>query len=120
MTPVLAPHSRVAFSTRVSRTGCEIKSRAADDLEDFAGGGLLLEGLISSRLRACTSSNSRVFSMAMTAWSANVFESLTAVGEGPQMSRPRRLSPQRRFASRAHGYPNDCDTGRISSIWRKG
>src|SRR5262245_30712308 len=27
---------------------------------------------VSSRVRACTSSNSRVFSMAMTAWSAKV------------------------------------------------
>ena len=36
---------------------------------------------VSSRLLACSASNSRVFSMAMTAWSANVFSSSISLSE---------------------------------------
>ena len=39
---------------------------------------------LSSRVRACTSSNSRTFSIAITAWSAKVVDELDLlVGEGP-------------------------------------
>ena len=72
-----APQSRAAGLERACR-GLVRRSRcrAADDcLQHFAGRGLLFQRLaVSSRVRACTSSNNRVFSMAMTAWSAKVVQ----------------------------------------------
>ena len=41
-------------------------------LSTSARRGLLLSDSVSSAVRACTSSNRRTFSMAMTAWSAKV------------------------------------------------
>ena len=53
----------------------QIEGRATDDLEHVGGGGLLLQRLAELRVRACTSSNSRTFSIAITAWSAKVVTS---------------------------------------------
>ena len=50
--------------------------RAADDAQHLARRRLLLQRLGQLRVRACTSSNSRVFSMAITAWSAKVVDEL--------------------------------------------
>ena len=70
-----ASHSRAAdFDERIEY-GLQIEGRAADDLEHVGGGGLLLQRLAQLAVRACTSSNSRVFSMAITAWSAKVVTS---------------------------------------------
>ena len=55
--------------------GLQLEGRAADHLEHVGGRGLLLERLRSSSVRACTSSNSRTFSIAITAWSAKVVTS---------------------------------------------
>ena len=56
--------------------GCKhrlkIAGRAADDLEHLRRRCLLLQGSVRSRVRCCSASNSRTFSMAMTAWSAKV------------------------------------------------
>ena len=40
---------------------------------------------VNSRVRACTSSNSRVFSMAITAWSAKVRATRSASAEGARL-----------------------------------
>ena len=53
----------------------EVEGRSADDLEHVGGGGLLLQRFAQILVRACTSSNSRAFSMAITAWSAKVVTS---------------------------------------------
>ena len=45
----------------------QIKRRAADHLEHIGGGGLLLERFGQITRPLCTSSNSRAFSMAITA-----------------------------------------------------
>ena len=66
----------LAKSRRIRQHGLEhrlqLAGRAGDDLQHLGGCGLLLQRLGSSRVRACTSSNSRTFSMAITAWSAKV------------------------------------------------
>ena len=43
--PSLALQSCVAFASIASNTGCKIARRGVDDLEDFRGRGLLLEGV---------------------------------------------------------------------------
>ena len=53
----------------------EVDGGAADDLEHVCCGCLLLQGLCGGR----NSSNSRVFSIAITAWSAKVCSSLTCL-----------------------------------------
>ena len=52
--------------------GLQLAGRTADDLQHVGGRGLLLEDSVSSLVRACTSSNRRTFSIAITAWSAKV------------------------------------------------
>jgi len=49
---------------------------------------------LSSRLRACTSSNERTFSIAMTAWSAKVLRSLICQsGKRPAWGCPMMIAP---------------------------
>ena len=67
-----ASQSSQALSTIASRTGSDIGRRGSDHLKDLAAAGLVGQRLLSSSVCACTSSNSRTFSMAMTAWSAKV------------------------------------------------
>ena len=64
---------RRRFDQRVEHR-LQVEGRAADDLEHVGGGGLLLQDSQIS-VRACTSSNNRMFSMAITAWSAKVVTS---------------------------------------------
>ena len=45
-------------------------------LQDIRGRGLLLQCLGEFAVRVCTSSNSRTFSIAITAWSAKVVTQL--------------------------------------------
>ena len=88
--PMSAPHRRAAESTSVCRTGLKIEGRAADDLEHVGRRRLLLQRLARARrVRACTSSNRRTFSMAMTAWSAKVLQQLDLPGseKGPGRDR---------------------------------
>jgi hypothetical protein len=51
--------------------GLQIVGRSADNAEHVAGRSLVFKGLLKLAF-ACSASNSRVFSMAMTAWSAKV------------------------------------------------
>ena len=56
----------------------------------------------SSRVRACTSSNSRTFSIAITAWSAKVVDQLDLfLGEGTHL-----LAPQDDHADR-RAFPHE-------------
>ena len=68
---MMQPHCRLA-KPRPRSPACvehrlQIERRAADHLEHLGGRRLLLERFGSSLVRACTSSNSRTFSMAITA-----------------------------------------------------
>ena len=58
--------------TIASNTGSSIGERIADDFQHFGGCGLLFQASESSRVRCCSASNSRAFSIAITAWSAKV------------------------------------------------
>ena len=74
--------------------GLDVGRRGGDYPEDRTCRSLLLQRLEISRLRACTSSNSRTFSMAITAWSAKVSTSSICFGEnGPAALRMTRRNP---------------------------
>jgi hypothetical protein len=61
---------------------------------------------VSSRVRACTSSNSRAFSIAITAWSAKVVASSICLSEkGRTVERVRAKTPIG-APSRSRGTPN--------------
>ena len=68
-----------------SNTGCKFERGAADNLKHLGSRCLLFERLeLSSAVRACTSWNSRAFSIAITAWSAKVStSSICAAENGP-------------------------------------
>ena len=74
----------------------------------------------SSRLLACSASNSRVFSMAITAWSAKVFNSSTWVSVNGIASRrttliaPIALSP---LTSAPTGLPVANGTRALGTVW---
>ena len=72
----------------------QVGRRGRDDPQHLGGGGLLLQRLASGslrRFRCSSSSNSRAFSIAMTAWSANVSSSaICCVGERADVARARR------------------------------
>src|SRR6266536_2063928 len=70
MAACFASHSLAADSTSVSSTGCRLKVERLITLSTSAVVVCCSNDSLSSRLRACTSSNKRTFSMAMTAWSA--------------------------------------------------
>ena len=63
--PNLASQMRTAFSSIAWNTGSSSPGELADDLQYLGGRGLLLQRYSRSSL------SRRVFSMAMTAWSAN-------------------------------------------------
>ena len=58
---------------------------------------------VSARLRACSSVNSRTFSIAMTAWSANVFNSAIWRSVNGRTSRRRMVSVPIASPSRSIG-----------------
>jgi hypothetical protein len=70
-----APHNRTAVSEMESTTGCnasgerEMTARTSDVAVWYS------RLSVSSFVRVCSASNSRVFSMAITAWSAKVLTS---------------------------------------------
>ena len=72
MFPNVASQMRTAFASMVSKTG----SNSPDDVEMTCSTSEVAvccsSASLSSRVRACTSSNSRTFSIAITAWSAKV------------------------------------------------
>ena len=80
----------------------KIAGRTGNDLEHIRRGGLLLKESASSRVRCCSASNKRTFSIAITAWSANAltraaclssnaFASRCAVPMAPMTSSARSI-----------------------------
>ena len=57
----------------------KVEGRATDDLEHLAGRRLLLQRLCQVPVACFSSLNSRVFSIAITAWSAKVWSSAICV-----------------------------------------
>ena len=72
--PRSAAHSRTAFSASVSNTGWRSKVDRPITLSSSLVAVCCSSATRSSLLRASSSVNRRTFSMAMTAWSAKVFE----------------------------------------------
>ena len=99
--------ARRRFDQRVEHR-LQIEGRAADDLEHLGGGGLLLQQLGSSRVRTCTSSNSRTFSIAITAWSAKVVTSSICLSvNGRTSNRVKIDDADQASPSRSSGTPSD-------------
>jgi hypothetical protein len=78
MFALFARQSRAADSVSVLSTLCRSKVERLMTLSTSAVPVCRYNDSLSSRVRACTSSNSRAFSMAMTAWSAKVLSSSTS------------------------------------------
>ena len=75
-----------AFSASVSKTGCRSKVERPITLSTSLVAVCCSSATRSSLLRACSSVNSRTFSMAMTAWSAKVSQQLDLLlGEGTHL-----------------------------------
>ena len=68
----------------------QIECRAADDLEHIGGGGLLLQRFRKLTRALLSASNSRVFSMAITAWSAKVSTSSICFSVNGRLQRGRK------------------------------
>ena len=73
--PNCAPQMRVAFSSIFWNTGSSSPAELLMTLSTSDVAVCCSSDSASSRVRALTSSNSRTFSIAMTAWSANVVTS---------------------------------------------
>ena len=105
-TPNSAPQSRVAFASVVSNTGSsspgelEITSSTSDVAFCCSSDS------DSSRVRACTSSKSRTFSIAITAWSAKVVTSSISLSvNGATIDRVSAITPIG-APSRSSGTPS--------------
>ncbi len=70
---ISALQSFAADSVSVSRTGCRSNAERLMTLSTSAVAVCCCRDSRKSSVRACTSSNSRTFSMAITAWSAKVW-----------------------------------------------
>ena len=104
--PNLASQSRTAFASIVSNTGAS----SPGDLEITPSTSEVAvccsSALLSSAVRACTSSNSRTFSIAITAWSAKVLSSSSwAFGIGPGSLHATTMAPIG-LPARSIGTPN--------------
>ena len=89
-----ASQSRAADWTSVSSTVCRSKVERLMTLSTSAVAVCCWSNRESSRVRACTSSNSRTFSIAITAWSAKVFKiSICRFGNNPASARAIAKDP---------------------------
>ena len=81
---------RVAFASIASNTGSSSPGELEMTFSTSEVAVCCSSASDSSRVRACTSSNSRTFSIAITAWSAKVVaSSICFVGEGPHRAARR-------------------------------
>ena len=76
MATIGASHRCAAEATSVSSTGCRSNFERLMAPSTSLVAVCCSSDSVSSAVRACTSSNSRVFSMAITAWSAKVVHEL--------------------------------------------
>ena len=98
-----ALHSFIAAAAIVSNTGCTSVGDWLITRRMSLVAVCCSSASVRSRLRASSSLNSRTFSMAITAWSANVCSSATARRRnGPGSGRPTAMAPSAR-PSRSSG-----------------
>ena len=106
MMPNLASHSRIAFSSMASNTGSSSPGELEMTCSTSDVAVCCSSASVSSRVRACTSSNSRTFSIAITAWSAKVVTSSICLSvKGHTEVRPRPKTPIG-VPSRSSGTPS--------------
>src|SRR6266566_1832322 len=92
--PYAASQSRAAVSATVSRTGWRSNLERLMTFSTSLIAVWYSSDSVSSRLRACTSSNNRTVSMAITAWSAKVLRSSTcASAKNPGSLRATKIAP---------------------------
>ena len=84
-----ASHRRVAFSRMASNTGCRFVGELLMTFKISAVAVCCSSASVTSALRACSSLNSRTFSIAITAWSAKVLSSLICLSVKGRTSRRR-------------------------------
>ena len=96
---------RVAFSSMVWNTGSSSPGELEMTRSTSEVAVCCSSASDSSRVRACTSSNSRTFSIAITAWSAKVVDQLDLL-VGERLNAAARQPPGRRselpFAQQRH------------------
>ena len=99
----------------------DIAGRAADDLEHLRCRRLLLQRLGESRaLRCCSASNSRVFSIAITAWSAKVSTSSICLSVNGRTAAALQDEARQLAPPLAEAAPRGlCESRRVSAISRK-
>ena len=103
-----------------SKYRLQFAGRTADDLEHLGGGRLLLQRLGKLAVRACTSSNRRTFSIAITAWSAKVVTSSICLSVNGRTSwRPKIESRQLACRSRSRGTPRNVRNAAYSDVIAK-
>ncbi len=76
--PNFASQMRMAFSSMALNTGCKSPGELEMTVKTSDVAVCCSSDSESSSLRFCTSSNSRTFSIAITAWSANALISATS------------------------------------------
>ena len=124
--PNFASQMRVAFSSMAWNTGSSSPGELRDDLQHLRGRRLLLQRLGQIAVRACTSSNSRTFSIAITAWSAKVVDQLDLLvgerldGSSGQRSTHRLAFPRAASARRGGCASRRCSRSRRSYEFRIG
>ena len=88
MTTSCAPHRRAALSATASNTGWVSVGELLMTFRISAVAVCCSSASVISALRACSSLNSRTFSIAITAWSAKVLSSATCLSvNGPGVAR---------------------------------
>ena len=98
---------RVAFANNALKTGSSSPGELEMTLSTSDVAVCCSSNSESSRVRACTSSNSRTFSMAITAWSAKVCDQLDLfVGEWFQRVAAVEDDNPDRLSSRRSGTPS--------------
>ena len=98
--PAVSWPSEASFSDWISRS-CALRRSSSE--------------AASSRVRACTSSNSRTFSMAITAWSAKVCTiSIWRSVNGPARGAPATKTPST-SPSRSSGTPSNARVAELSA-----
>ena len=109
-----ARRAATALSTMASSTGCRSVGEDGDDAQDLGQWPSAAPAPRSARaLRCSSSSNSRAFSMAMTAWSANVSSSAICCSvNGATSSRPIDDARRSALPSRSSGTSRPSCAGR--------
>ena len=106
MLPNLASQMRTAFSSMACKYRLKIAGRAADNLRALPRSPSAAPTTRLVRVvRCCSASNSRVFSMAITAWSAKVSTNLICLSVNGRTAARCRTSTPTGMPSRRSGTP---------------